>query len=200
MMAYRTGCKGVTIYRDGSREAQVLNIGGVKHQDAEAFLAPGQVKPRPRPLVTTGRTRKVNTGCGSLYVTINEDEHGLCEVFSSMGRAGACKAAQSEAVSRLISLALRSGVDTAAILKSIKGIRCPSPELGGATSCPDALARAVIDHMESAPHLSEDGANAELMSSAQISACPECPECGSTGLEFGEGCVFCRACGFSKCG
>ncbi len=199
MLAYKTGCKGVTIYRDGSREAQVLNIGGVRHAEAEALLAPGQVKPRPRPAVTTGQTTKVNTGCGSLYVTINEDEHGLCEVFSSMGRAGACKAAQSEAVSRLISLALRSGVDTAAILKSIKGIRCPSPALGGAASCPDAIARAVIEHMDRAPHLTEDGAKAELPSSVQISACPECPECGSM-VEFGEGCVFCRSCGFSKCG
>jgi len=199
MLAYQTGCKGVTIYRDGSREAQVLNIGGVKRGEAEAVQVPGQVKPRPRPAVTTGETTKVNTGCGSLYVTINQDEHGLCEVFSSMGRAGACKAAQSEAVSRLISLALRSGVDTAAILKSIKGIRCPSPALGGAASCPDAIARAVIDHMERAPHLNEDGARAVLPSSAEISACPECPECGSM-VEFGEGCVFCRSCGFSKCG
>ncbi len=200
MLAYRTGCKGVTIYRDGSREQQVLNIGGVRKGAGNEFMAPGQVKPRPRPGVTTGQTRKMTTGCGSLYVTINEDEHGLCEVFSSMGRAGACKAAQSEAVSRLISLALRSGVDTAAILKSIKAIRCPSPELGGATSCPDAIARAIIDHMEAAPHLGEDGASEGLRASAEISACPECPECGSTGLEFGEGCVFCHACGFSKCG
>ena len=199
MLAYKAGCKGVTIYRDGSREAQVLNIGGVKRAEAEAVIAPGQVKPRPRPDVTTGATTKVNTGCGSLYVTINEDEHGLCEVFSSMGRAGACKAAQSEAVSRLISLALRSGVDTGAILKSIKGIRCPSPALGGAASCPDAIAQAVIEHMERAPHLSEDGTSTALPSSAQISACPECPECGGM-VEFGEGCVFCRFCGFSKCG
>jgi len=199
VLAYQTGCKGVTIYRDGSREAQVLNIGGVKRGEAEAMPVPGQVKPRPRPEVTTGATTKVNTGCGSLYVTINQDEHGLCEVFSSMGRAGACKAAQSEAVSRLISLALRSGVDTAAILKSIKGIRCPSPALGGAASCPDAIAKAILDHMERAPHLQEDGASAELLSSTQISACPECPECGGM-VEFGEGCVFCRSCGFSRCG
>ncbi|MHB8792763.1 MAG: vitamin B12-dependent ribonucleotide reductase [Thermoleophilia bacterium] len=199
VLAYQTGCKGVTIYRDGSREAQVLNIGGVKRGEAEQALAPGQVKPRPRPAVTTGATTKVSTGCGNLYVTINEDEHGLCEVFSSMGRAGACKAAQSEAVSRLISLALRSGVDTSAILKSIKGIRCPSPALGGAASCPDAIARAVIEHMERAPHLQEDGASTTLPSSAEISSCPECPECGGM-VEFGEGCVFCRGCGFSKCG
>ncbi len=122
-LAYELGCKGVTIYRDGSREAQVLNIGGVNR--GEETFVPGQVKPRPRPEVTAGKTRKVVTGCGSLYVTINEDEYGLFELFSSMARAGACRAAQSEAISRLVSLALRSGIDIGAILKSIKSIRCP---------------------------------------------------------------------------
>jgi ribonucleoside-diphosphate reductase alpha chain len=202
-LAYQTGCKGVTIYRDGSRESQVLNIGGVNHATAEAEAAPGLVKPRSRPAVTTGQTRKINTGCGSLYVTINEDEHGLHEVFSSMARAGACKAAQSEAVSRLISLALRSGVDCQAILKSIKGIRCPSPAFGEGgkqiMSCPDAIARAVSEYIEASPHLKEGGISGELTSSVELSHCPECPECGGM-VEFGEGCLFCRFCGFSKCG
>ncbi|MFA5801692.1 MAG: vitamin B12-dependent ribonucleotide reductase [Thermoleophilia bacterium] len=202
-LAYQTGCKGVTIYRDGSREAQVLNIGGVNHAAPEAEATPGLVKPRSRPAVTKGQTRKINTGCGSLYVTINEDEHGLHEVFSSMARAGACKAAQSEAVSRLISLALRSGVDCQAILKSIKGIRCPSPALGEGgkqiMSCPDAIARAVSEYIEASPHLKEGGISGELTSSVELSHCPECPECGGM-VEFGEGCLFCRFCGFSKCG
>lgn len=200
MLAYKTGCKGVTIYRDGSRESQVLNIGGVKKN--ESITWPGQVKPRPRPPVTNGRTHKVSTGCGSLYVTINEDEYGLCEVFSSMGRAGGCRGAQSEAVSRLISLALRSGVAHEAILKSIKGIRCPKPHLNEGKhtwSCPDAIAKAVGDYVESSPHLRGEGDFA-LPSSMELAHCPECPECGSTGLEFGEGCVFCRSCGFSRCG
>ncbi len=195
-LAYETGCKGVTIYRDGSRQSQVLNIGGVNH--GEEAYAPVQVKPRARPEVTVGQTRKVSTGCGSLYVTINEDEHGMFEVFSSMARAGACRAAQSEAVSRLMSLALRSGIDTEAILKSIKGIRCPSPVMGGATSCPDAIAQAVAEYRESSPTLDREGSVVELPSSAELSHCPECPECGGM-VEFGDGCVFCRSCGFSKC-
>lgn len=196
MLAYRTGCKGVTIYRDGSRDAQVLNIGGVNHA-REEFM-PGPVTPRPRPEVTSGQTRKVDTGCGSLYVTINEDEHGIFEVFSSMARAGACRAAQSEAVSRLISLALRSGIETEAILKSIKGIRCPLPVMGAASSCPDAIALAVAEFREASPRTRDEGAVSELPSSAALSQCPECPECGGM-VEFGEGCVFCRSCGFSKC-
>ncbi|MHB1389609.1 MAG: vitamin B12-dependent ribonucleotide reductase [Thermoleophilia bacterium] len=201
MLAYQTGCKGVTIYRDGSREAQVLNIGGVRKAAAPEIM-PGKVKPRPRPSVTTGRTHKVQTGCGALYVTINEDEYGLCEVFSSMGRAGGCKGAQSEAVSRLVSLALRSGVAVESVLKSVKGIRCPTPgfgEGGKIMSCPDAISKAIIAHMEAAPHLGEGGVAAELPSSAEQAYCPECPDCGDT-VEFGEGCVFCRSCGFSKCG
>jgi len=202
MLAYQTGCKGVTIYRDGSREAQVLNIGGVKKAAAAPEMVPGQVKPRPRPEVTTGKTHKLNTGCGALYVTINEDEYGLCEVFSSMGRAGGCKGAQSEAISRLVSLALRSGVDVDAVLKSVKGIRCPQPAFGHGgqvRSCPDALAKAVMAHLEHAPHLRESGASVQMPSEMAMAYCPECPDCGGI-VEFGEGCVFCRSCGFSKCG
>jgi ribonucleoside-diphosphate reductase alpha chain len=177
----------------------VLNIGGVNHE--EEMVKPGQVKPRPRPKMAKGCTSKVKTGCGNLYVTVNEDEHGLCEVFSSIGQAGACTAAQSEAISRLISLALRSGVDNGAILKAIKGIRCPSPsfdEGGQVRSCPDAIARVMQDHLESSPHLTDDGMAMEEIS-AVTGLCPECPECGGM-VEFGEGCVFCRGCGFSKCG
>ncbi len=199
-LAYRTGCKGVTIYRDGSREVQVLNIGGVKGK--EAVAVPGQVKPRPRPGFITGGTHKLASGCGNIYVTINQDEHGLFEVFSSMGLAGGCKGAQSEAIARLISLALRSGVAVDAVIKSVKGIRCPTPGFGEGVkvnSCPDAIAQALLAHLKKMPHLA-DGAVAGLPSSAELAHCPECPECGSTGLEFGEGCVFCRSCGFSRCG
>ena len=201
-LAYRTGCKGVTIYRDGSREVQVLNIGGVSKAEAAAIV-PGQVKPRPRPGFITGGTHKLTSGCGNIYVTINQDEHGLFEVFSSMGLAGGCKGAQSEAIARLISLALRSGVAADAVVKAVRGIRCPSPgfgEGGKVNSCPDAIAQALLAHLEKMPQIGAVTKASDLPSMAELAHCPECPECGSTGLEFGEGCVFCRSCGFSRCG
>ncbi|MCL4310355.1 MAG: vitamin B12-dependent ribonucleotide reductase [Actinobacteria bacterium] len=201
-LAYRTGCKGVTIYRDGSREVQVLNIGGVSKAEAAAIV-PGQVKPRPRPGFITGGTHKLTSGCGNIYVTINQDEHGLFEVFSSMGLAGGCKGAQSEAIARLISLALRSGVAADAVVKAVRGIRCPSPgfgEGGKVNSCPDAIAQALLAHLEKMPQMGAVTKASDLPSMAELAHCPECPECGSTGLEFGEGCVFCRSCGFSRCG
>jgi ribonucleoside-diphosphate reductase alpha chain len=158
-LAYRTWCKGVTIYRDGSREMQVLNIGEVKGKEAsktgaadlEATAAGGihqktpVVAPRPRPDITTGFTEKVKIGCGNLYITVNYDEHGICEVFTNTGRAGGCPS-QSEATARLVSVALRSGIDAKSIVEQLKGIRCPSTirqkDLK-CLSCPDAIGRLI---------------------------------------------------------
>jgi len=233
MMAYKSGCKGVTIYRDGSRDEQVLSTGAT--EKARKAAATGQhvtvasaspelaeeKKPRNRPLLTHGVTQKLPTGCGNLYITINEDEEGICEVFSTMGKSGGCAASQSEAVSRLVSLALRSGISIDSIIKQVKGIRCPSPawgEGGSILSCPDAIARAlerytkdVVSHQQhhkpraaaAAPqatvgYVSNDGC-AQGGNKNHLGLCPECPDCGGL-LEFGEGCAFCRGCGFSKCG
>lgn len=149
-LAYKTFCKGVTIYRDGSRDFQVLNIGKVKGkeetqntdvQEAKADI----VEPRPRPEITTGFTEKVKIGCGNLYITVNYDEQGICEVFTNTGRAGGCPS-QSEATSRLVSIALRSGIDAKSIVEQLKGIRCPSTirQKGlKVLSCPDAIGRLI---------------------------------------------------------
>jgi ribonucleoside-diphosphate reductase alpha chain len=129
-LAYETGCKGVTIYRYGSRDRQVLNIGREQVQqpaETEARFGQPGIVPRVRPIRTRGCTERINTGCGKLYVTINEDEKGICEVFAQMGKTGGCASSQIEAAGRLISLALRSGVKVEAILKQINGIRCPTP-------------------------------------------------------------------------
>jgi len=154
-LAYKTYCKGVTIYRDGSRDMQVLNIGQVKGKEtaqqstSEAVAADSvplpRISPRPRPDITTGFTEKVKIGCGNLYITVNYDDKGICEVFTNTGRAGGCPS-QSEATSRLVSIALRSGLDARSIVEQLKGIRCPSTirQQGmKVLSCPDAIGRLI---------------------------------------------------------
>ncbi len=200
-LAYESGVKGVTIYRDGSKDNQVLSTGktGQTAEVAEATRA-GEIEPRPRPMVTQGRTEKILTGCGNLYVTVNWDEQGMCEVFTQMGKSGGCASSQSEALSRLISVSLRAGVDPDAIMKHLRGIRCPSPswtEGGKVLSCADAVgivmehALTYIETGEVGKGVSKSGDSLDYLSGA-------CPECGSS-LEHESGCAVCRACGYSKC-
>lgn len=197
-LAYELGVKGVTIYRDGSKQNQVLSTGKTA-APAEAARV-GELEPRARPTVTTGRTEKIHTGCGSLYVTINADDQGLCEVFSQMGKSGGCAASQLEALSRMVSVSLRAGVDAQAILKHLRGIRCPSPawaQGGKVLSCADALGIALEHYLEWA----ETGQSSAAVSKNEdqlVNLSGACPECGSS-LEHESGCAVCRACGFSKC-
>ncbi|MDI7277615.1 MAG: vitamin B12-dependent ribonucleotide reductase, partial [Anaerolineae bacterium] len=183
LLAHRLGCKGLTIYRDGSREEQVLNKGVEADAKREPQRRSGGLAPRRRPVVTYGSTEKIMLGCGrTLYVTINKDEVGLCEVFLQMGKAGGCTAAFSDALGRLVSLALRSGIETPAIVKQLKGLRCPSPSWhnGGSTlSCPDAVAKALERFVNGnqAPQAQENTVK------APPDMCPECPDCGSM-VEF----------------
>jgi len=206
-LAYELGCKGVTIYRDGSRSEQVLNIkevnNGVKAEEQSTVTI---VAPRERPEVTFGKTYRIKTGCGNLFVTINHDEKGVCEVFATMGKSGGCAAAQSDAIARLISLALRAGVDTKAVIGQIRGLRCPAPSWGqgGAVlSCPDAISQALERHLSGiVPKVSDelnDHLHPEISGKNILGHNPQCPDCGSM-LEFAEGCVICKACGYSKCG
>ncbi len=226
MLAYELGCKGVTIYRDKSREEQVLNIGSKdKAKPGQTIIPEGtKIGPRPRPEVVTGTTTKVATGCGNLYVTINTDETGTpFEVFTQMGKAGGCAASQLEAIGRLVSLAFRSGVDVKVIIEQLRSIRCPSPswERGSRIfSCADAIARVVErrlinDKIEAkvaaAAAVEGAGAQAEPEMYSQMSKSEEqlerqiagsivgvCPDCGSV-VRHEEGCVKCSACGYSKC-
>ncbi len=144
-LAFLLGCKGVTIYRDGSREGQVLNVGTKAEKAPAPVPAQGNIVPRTRPDITQGFTEKVLIGCGNLYITVNYDEHGICEIFTNLGRAGGCPS-QSEATSRLVSLALRSGIDVQTLIGQLKGIRCHSTlrqKNLKVLSCPDAIGRVI---------------------------------------------------------
>ncbi|MBM4286299.1 MAG: vitamin B12-dependent ribonucleotide reductase [Deltaproteobacteria bacterium] len=181
-MAHEMGLKGVTIYRDGSRDEQVLSFGKDKPRTLE------YITPRPRPTRTTGATELITTGCGKLYVTVNSDDLGFCEVFAQMGKTGGCASSQIESTGRLISLALRAGVKIEAIIKQITAIRCPSPIWQNGKqvlSCPDAISQ-VLARL------------AQVDAPAPTTAMAACPDCGSA-VEHEGGCLVCRACGFSKC-
>lgn len=200
LKAYELGCKGVTIYRDGSREEQVLNIGAVNRK-TETIIDASLLTPRDRPALISGTTRKMTTGCGNLYVTINEDKHGLFEVFTQMGKAGGCSASQAEAISRLISLALRAGIDPKAIIKQLRGVRCPNPgwEKGGMIlSCSDAIAKALERYVLETK--TPVGKKVEKMSAGYFEKIAGfCPDCGGE-MAHESGCLVCRECGYSKCG
>jgi ribonucleoside-diphosphate reductase alpha chain len=211
ILAYEQGCKGTTLYRDGSRDSQVLTRGDSNghsangHSPDEDHNDAVRIVPRNRPAITYGCTEKMTTGCGNLYVTVNADEKGICELFSQMGKSGGCAQAQSEAISRLISLALRSGVDIESVVKQLQGIRCPSiawREGGVVLSCPDAISK-VLDARTRNGHTTEVVAKAmgskTLTSEAPRNLVGQCPDCSSL-LEYLDGCYVCRACGYSKCG
>ncbi len=151
LLAFKLGCKGLTVYRDGSRTGQVLTT-DKKESQKDKEKKPKEDSsfvpyPKPRPEVILGTTTKVTTGCGNLYITLNQDENGnFFEVFTQMGKAGGCAASQLEAVGRLVSLALRGGIDIKVVVEQLKGIRCPSPSWHKGKkvfSCSDAISRVL---------------------------------------------------------
>ena len=215
MTAYKSGLKGITVYREGSREGILVteNQDSKKEKETSNSISEdiAQVSPLPRvrPVSTNGETRRIRTGEGSLYITINEDEEGLCEVFTTIGKAGGNAAAQSEAISRLISLALRSGVNPRSVVRQLKGISGPNPTWENGRlilSTPDAIGKALDDYLkEKEQHLDTDASSFDdqkpLITMApskldtQISTCGE----GSHDLVNENGCIVCRQCGWSKC-
>lgn len=203
-LAFELGLKGITIYRDRSRDTQVLMTGKSETSKAEnaETVPPPKLTPRDRPKKTSGVTEKVTTGCGSIYVTVNSDEQGICEVFSSLGKAGGCASAQLEATCRLVSLALRSGVETDSILKQLRGIRCPSiawEEGKAVLSCADAIATVLERQVDGITSVPVGGAVINSVSSGPVkNVAGQCPDCGSL-LAYEEGCFKCRACGFTRC-
>lgn len=223
MLAYKSGCKGVTIYRDKSRDEQVLNIPSDNTKGQQKTQTRIKISPRPRPPVIVGTTTKIATGCGNLYITINED--GECqpfEVFMHMGKAGGCAMSQLEAIGRLVSLGLRSGIEVGSIVEQLRGIRCPSPswEKGGRIfSCSDAIARAVEQRAQDIKNKKIPGNTVSTSETTTEASQPDasggssktgtvrkagnivgvCPDCGGA-LWHIEGCMVCKSCGYSKCG
>jgi len=202
-LAFSLGCKGVTVYRDGSRDEQVLSVQkkgqtpeekGTVVTDAQT----GKIVPRKRPDAIKGITRVMNTGCGGLYVTVNEDEKGMpFEIFNHIGKAGGCAASQSEAIGRLVSLALRCNIAPDEITKQLKGISCHQPSWangGKILSCADAIGKAIEQY-----HLDEKKGNGNGKKNDIPMLIGACPECGGA-VEHEGGCAVCRNCAFTKCG
>jgi len=221
MLAYRLDCKGITIFRDKSRGTQVLQVEGkkkakekkvkvgtdrketkkrVKSYPEEKSKEEGKVKeaklkPRSRPEVTRGMTKKYKIGgCGKLYVTVNSDENGICEIFINTGEEGCT--ALTEAVGRLISIAIRSGIDIESVKKQVKGIRCITCIADAEThvlSCPDAMGKAIDFYLKGSNKFDLDITSGPR----SIMICPE-DGCGGI-MEPEGGCYVCRNCGYSKC-
>ena len=195
-LAYQTGCKGVTIYRDGSRDEQVLSTGKKDEKPVEAVLQPVEDKhtfKRERPKALKGWTYQMQTGCGPLYITVNEDKQGLFELFTTMGKAGGCAASQAEAIGRMVSLAWRSGVQARQVVKQLLGISCHCPSGFGDNkilSCADAVAKAIQAHMHAA------GYDTGIEKTGHERGA--CPECGGP-VEHEGGCSVCHVCGYSEC-
>jgi ribonucleoside-diphosphate reductase alpha chain len=201
-LAYELGCKGITVYRDGSRQEQVLSTGTLGKKEDASQQQVNTIIPRPRPSVTVGVTEKVKIGCGNLYVSVNADDQSICEVFTNTGRAGGC-ASQSEATARLISIAMRSGISVEAIIEQISGIRCPAcirREGVNVTSCPDAISRVIKKYRDIGLNNSLAVVQpSQAKTKAKDKVGNACPECGRP-VNHESGCVVCIHCGYSKCG
>ncbi len=217
-LSWKLGCKGITVYREGSREGILITEEETKnkktppHRDegmstTHSNLTPSlhftqkdEVKPVTRPQVLKGFTEVIKTGYGNLYVTVNSSEEGHpFEVFVQIGKSGFTTMADAEAIGRLISLSLRSGLHVRDVVEQLEAIGGSSPVFSGGQvvmSVPDAIAKVLRSHF-----LSENK-EVESSSGGKVSAdlmLEQCPDCGSKSLAFESGCVTCRSCGFSKC-
>ncbi len=216
MLAWELGCKGITVYRSGSREAEVLTA-GVENEEQEAetngHASPPLVERSPRPRVMQGLTENVRTGQGKLYVTVNfDDERRPFEVFCALGKAGSVESAHMEAIARLISMSLRSGVAPEQVVEHLRGIT-DEPVWDGGTlvrSVPDAISLVLDKYITDKPTTDAPTAQIGLFPSVESVGSEDeikfagpltgkrCPEC-SAYLVAQEGCLNCLDCGYSKC-
>ena len=202
MKAYKGNLKGITVYREGSREGILITDKKAEEGNVQEAADNTKKRARNRPQITAGKTRRMRTGDGTLYITVNEDENGLCEVFTAIGKAGGTVAAQTEAISRLISLALRSGVDPNSIINQLKGISGPNPTWEDGQlilSTPDAIGRALETFLDG-----EENPNLKNKVQFEIAEEPtqsgiNCIDCDGHEVVNEGGCYICKDCGWSKC-
>lgn len=221
-LAYELGCKGLTVYRDGSRDTQVLSTGATEKtkttsEPEKQIIYETLVKPRPRPAFVKGTTEKIPSGLGDMYITVNEDQDGINEIFIRVGKSGGEAAAMNDALARIISISLRSGVDPKVIIKHLKGIRGANPVWQNGElilSCPDAIAKAIERYIDRASTLElnfKEPENQEQPILTETLPKPKkthnesdyvlndvCPECSGK-IEYESGCFVCHSCGYSKC-
>ena len=211
MQAFATGCKGIAVYRDGSRDAQVLSTGSsangkAGHQEAPTPAAPPTLAEarNGRPNTLSGITRKVRTGHGPMYVTMNDDEFGPRECFVILGKPGGTAAAFSDALGRMISTAMKHGATPKEIHAQLRGIQDGHPAGVGPSavlSVPDGVARAMAEHYLYAapPEGSAPSSESVPTTPSMLPVIGACPDCGA-GLSKEGGCETCHSCGFSRCG
>jgi len=188
LTAYDLGCKGTTVYRDGSRQGQPMSAGTPEKAQPR--------KPRSRPEVLPGRTYKLKTGCGNIFVTITRGEDDRPqEVFAKHGKAGVCSQALCETIGRLGSLSLRSDVAPSEIHKQLAGVTCDRPHGFGPNkvlSCADAIAKALRLELE------PEGQAARIDIVPPVLRTGACPACGAALTRQGS-CARCDSCGFKEC-
>lgn len=190
--AWRSCCKGITVYRDGCKSLQVLNTGeGQRRMEGKQPVSDTEKQVKTRPSIMRGFTQRIETGLGTMYLTINEVDGKPFEVFATIGKSGHSTTAKAEAIGRLVSLALRSGISVKDVVAQIKGIGGEHPvfrKKGMILSIPDAIAWVLESH-----YLKDT----QIASTRDISK-PVCPECGEI-LVLQEGCCTCHSCGYSQC-
>src|SRR5215207_2129 len=215
--AYALNCKGIAVYRDGSRDAQVLSTGktggekptmtpaspeaptsppvtppaGTPREERQTFSSLAEAR-NGRPRTLTGVTKKIRTGHGSMYVTMNDDEFGPRECFVILGKPGGTAAAFSDALGRMITLAMTHGAAPDEVVHHLRGIQDGHPAGVGPNavlSVPDGVAKAMAEH-----YLLDE----TQIETRELPIIGACPDCGS-GLTRQEGCVVCHSCGYSKC-
>ena len=217
-LAWETGCKAVTVYRDGSKSMQVLETGSNKDEDEVAQDFDKLKVPRQRPVSVMGVTDRVRTGQGTMFVNITFDDAGHpFEVFATLGKSGSTDQAYLEAIARLASLGLRSGIEPGQIIDQLKGITSDPAWDGGTLvrSPADAVALVMSRHLSVG--MPDESVMNNVGTSSQLGLFPssvkkndrddiiveapsgaKCPECSGY-LLHQEGCLSCPDCGYNKC-